>query len=315
MMRKSMEYVYAVHKERSFSRAAKKLFVSQPALSATVKKLEEEIGLPLFDRSTSPVSLTLAGEYYIHAIEQIMQVEQVLDEQLDSLRSKTSGSLTVGGAAFFCACMLPSLIQRFKQENPRYEVTLVEGGAVQALERQLLAGELDLFIDAKNPWNSALGSIDWIEESLVLAVPASFEINKRLEAYRLSFDQIRDESYLDEAVPAVALEEFANEPFVLLKKGADLYSRAMRLCRDAGFTPRCDMYLDQMLTAYYVAKWGSGVTFIRSSITKYAEPTGKLCFYKLAGEQTRRSIAIHYKRSAALSPAAKQFIRFLMENR
>ena len=57
------EYIYAVYQEKSFSKAARKLYVSQPWLSATIKKAEEELGLPLFDRSTNPISLTEAGRY------------------------------------------------------------------------------------------------------------------------------------------------------------------------------------------------------------------------------------------------------------
>ena len=64
-MLKDIEYIYAVYKERSFSKAARRLFISQPSLSAAVKRVEQELGLPLFNRSTSPVSLTEAGEYYI----------------------------------------------------------------------------------------------------------------------------------------------------------------------------------------------------------------------------------------------------------
>ena len=57
------EYIYAVYQEKSFSKAAQKLYVSQPWLSSTVKKVEQEVGLPLFDRSTTPISLTEAGAY------------------------------------------------------------------------------------------------------------------------------------------------------------------------------------------------------------------------------------------------------------
>ena len=64
-MLKEMDYIYAVYEEKSFSRAAKKLFVSQPALSNMVKKAEKEIGAPIFDRSTIPLTVTPAGEYYI----------------------------------------------------------------------------------------------------------------------------------------------------------------------------------------------------------------------------------------------------------
>ena len=68
-----MDYVYAVWQEKSFSAAARKLFVSQPALSASVRKVERELGLPIFNRSTTPLQLTDAGRAYIDAAERIYQ--------------------------------------------------------------------------------------------------------------------------------------------------------------------------------------------------------------------------------------------------
>ena len=79
------EYIYAVYQEKSFSKAAKKLYVSQPWLSATIKKAEEELGLALFDRSTNPISLTEAGRYYIEKYEQITAIEEEMIEHFTDL--------------------------------------------------------------------------------------------------------------------------------------------------------------------------------------------------------------------------------------
>ena len=73
-MFRELEYVYAVYQERSFTKAARKLYLSQPAISAMVKKAERKIGTPIFDRSTSPLTLTPAGEYYIRQAEKILRI-------------------------------------------------------------------------------------------------------------------------------------------------------------------------------------------------------------------------------------------------
>ena len=67
------EYVYAVYEEKSFSKAAQKLYITQPALSTAIKKVEKKIGTPIFDRSTSPIGLTPGGEVYIDAIEKLFR--------------------------------------------------------------------------------------------------------------------------------------------------------------------------------------------------------------------------------------------------
>ena len=76
-MLNEMKYVYEVYKEKSFSKAAKKLFISQPALSNMVRKAEKEMGAPIFDRSTIPLTVTKEGAYYIRTVEKILFLERI----------------------------------------------------------------------------------------------------------------------------------------------------------------------------------------------------------------------------------------------
>lgn len=93
-MLKNMDYVYAVYLNQSFSKAAKALYISQPALSAAIKKVEVEVGTPLFDRGTNPISLTEAGQYYIDSIENIMQIEDNMKRKFKELSAKINLRLT-----------------------------------------------------------------------------------------------------------------------------------------------------------------------------------------------------------------------------
>ena len=77
------KYIYEVYKEKSFSKAAQNLYISQPSLSARIKKTEEQIGVPLFDRSTSPLKLTEIGEVYIEAAKEIFQIEQRVENHIN----------------------------------------------------------------------------------------------------------------------------------------------------------------------------------------------------------------------------------------
>ena len=94
-MLRDREYVYAVYQERSFSRAAQRLFISQPALSSKVKKVEERVGAPLFDRSTNPIRLTPAGKCYVEAVEQVMGIEDELRSRLAQLADQREGAITI----------------------------------------------------------------------------------------------------------------------------------------------------------------------------------------------------------------------------
>ena len=85
------KYIYEVYREKSFSKAAQNLYISQPSLSARVKKVEKEIGFPLFDRSTSPLQLTEVGEVYIKAAEEIFQIEQRVENYINNLTTLKTG--------------------------------------------------------------------------------------------------------------------------------------------------------------------------------------------------------------------------------
>ena len=95
-MFQGMEYVYEVYKEQSFSRAAKKMFISQPSLSATVKRVEEKVGYPIFDRSTKPLGLTELGRKYIQSVEQILSVQSDFYNFVNNWGSLKTGKLILG---------------------------------------------------------------------------------------------------------------------------------------------------------------------------------------------------------------------------
>ena len=94
-----MEYIYTVYKERSFTKAAKKLFISQPSLSASVKHIEEKVGYPIFDRGTKPISLTECGRKYIESVEKIMAVEDEFEVKIED--DVVEGMKTVGDIVKF----------------------------------------------------------------------------------------------------------------------------------------------------------------------------------------------------------------------
>lgn len=92
-MLNEMKYVYEVYKEKSFSKAAKKLFISQPALSNMVRKAEKEMGAPIFDRSTIPLTVTKEGAYYIRTVEKILFLERDLERYFQDIAGLQGGTL------------------------------------------------------------------------------------------------------------------------------------------------------------------------------------------------------------------------------
>ena len=311
LMLKEMEYVYAVYQEQSFSKAARRLYLSQPALSAAVRKAEAEIHTPIFDRSTNPIRLTAAGEYYIQAVKRILDIRQEMETYFDALAGECQGTVQVGAASFFCAHVLPGVVEEFQRQYPSWRVSLLEANA-QDLRQCLQSGVIDLSLDVEPADPRLFQSAVWFEETILLAVPASFAVNRGLEDVQLTAQQVRDGVHLQASLPPVDLSRFAQEPFLLLKRGNDLHQRAQRLCRSAGFTPNAVMELDQMLTACYVARDGRGCTFLRDGIARFLEDDGRLVFYKLGSPAARRSVLLSWRKSGELSRPARALLRFLI---
>lgn len=306
------EYIYAVYQEKSFSKAAKKLYVSQPWLSATIKKAEQELGLPLFDRSTSPISLTEAGQYYIDSVEQITAIENELAERFKRLRDVNRTELHIGSSMFFCTYVLPSLMKEFQLLYPQVMLTLTEGGNKTLLDK-LLNGQLDFLLEAERPANGRIHSIPWASEEIVLAVPAGNPVNEKLEQYRYSFEDFLERAQIGNRRPPVPLEAFAQEGFLLLKEGNDIHQRSLQLCKNAGFTPNVSLYLAQMMTAYYLVLEGRGITFLRSTIPTHVAPTDRVVFYQMDDPLAVRSVYLSYAKQNS-NPMQQHLIDFMKEN-
>jgi len=306
------DYIYAIYQERSFSKAAQKLFVSQPWLSSTIKKAELELGTPLFDRSTNPVSLTQAGQYYIEQVERIMAIEEEMRTHFQDLRDSHRTELHIGSSMFFCTYVLPSLMENFRLQYPQVTLTFTEGGNKTLLDK-LLKGQLDFLLEAERPESSRLQSIPWASEEIVLAVPTDYQVNKDLEPFRYSFDEFLARNQGNNRRPFVPLNAFQNENFILLKEGNDSHQRSLQICKNAGFKPNVSLYVAQMMTAYYLVCEGQGITFLRSAIPTHVTPTDKVVFYQFDDPLAVRSIYLSYSKHKA-TPIQQQLIGFMKQN-
>ena len=278
------KYVYEVYKERSFTKAAQNLYISQPSLSARIKKIEEIIGEPLFDRSTTPLQLTEVGKVYIEAAEEITQIEQRVENYINDLAGLKTGNLAVGASTLFAAYVVPSLITQFNQKFPDVHIQLIEGNTAE-LEEMLGSNALDFVIDNYH-YDSILYNKElYCEENILLAVPKHFAVNEELGMYQLSYKNIKNKNYLNQKYPAVPLGRFADLPFIMLTQGNDTRTRGDRLCRNVGFKPNIVLEFNQQSTAYMASSTQLGATFISDILVSQLPTFENLVYYKLDGEE------------------------------
>lgn len=311
-MFKGMEYVYEVYKERSFSKAAKNLFISQPSLSAAIKKTESELGFEIFDRSTKPIGLTEFGIAYIRAIEKILDIQECFGNYLNDLSDLQAGQISIGGTNLFTSYILPPIISIFSKKYPKIELNIVETNTSN-LEKYLYDGDLDVVIDNYDFDDEIYERQFYSKDNIMLAVPKSFISNEKAKEYQISYEDIINGNYLNDSVKTVPLELFEDELFLFLKEGNDTRKRADKICHRENFTPNILLELDQQITAYNLTCFGMGISFVSDLLLKNVGEDEDLCLYKLESTDSGREISFYYKKFRYLKKSTKEFLRIANE--
>ena len=307
-MFQGMEYIYEVYKENSFSKAAQKLFISQPSLSANVKRVEKKIGYPIFDRSTKPLKLTECGERYIRAVESIMAIENEFSDYVNDLGDLKSGKLVIGGSSLFSSLVLPPLMGEFSEKFPFVELDLVEESTAK-LEEMLQNGTIDLFLDNCVLSDETFDAHFMTKEYLLLAVPKKLDVNQGLEKYQIHPEEIRKGTFLKNQIEPVPLEQFKNESFFVLKPENDTRIRAMEIFQKNHFMPKILFELDQQMTSYNITCSGMGISFISSTLISRVPPHKEVVYYKLDEKSCSRNLYFYRKKGRYFSRAMEEFLK------
>ena len=307
-MFKGKEYIYEVYKEKSFSKAAQNLYISQPALSAAIKKIENRLGCCIFDRSSNPVQLTESGTEYIKSIEKIMDIENRFENYLSNLNELKTGRLSIGASNVFASFILPAIITTFTNKYPSIKINLVEANSAH-LEDQLFSGALDFVID-NYPLNETIYEKHlFCRECLILTVPQHFSSNSLAQEYQLTIDDIRKKIHLQPATKPVPLPLFSHDPFIFLRNGNDTRMRTDKIFQENSITPKIILELDQLATAYHVACYGMGITIISDTLAQKANYDSTMLYYKINSTHTFRDVFFYNKKNKYITKAMEEFIK------
>ncbi len=243
----------AVAEELHFGRAAVRLHVSQPPLSLTIRALEEELGVRLFQRTSRRVTLTEPGRVLLEEARAILQKLEHARRRTAEADRGESGSLAIGFITPVIYGPLPELLSRFRARFPRVELVLREStGDVQLddLER----GKLDAGLVAAPLAASQFSRLSVLREPLVAALPRAHVLAQSKGAMRLS--QLRD------------------QPFVAFPRSSapGLFDQIVGFCGRAGFSPRIQQEAVQHQTIVGLVSAGLGVAIVPASITRLRRP-------------------------------------------
>lgn len=312
-MKNDYLYVMALCQKRSFSKAAKSLYISQPALSKAISSLEKELGAVLFDRSTNDLQPTEACLFYLQCAKQIADTENSIHDYFNSLRNLEAGTLSIGTTSFYCCYSLPRSLQPFSRLHPGLQINLIEQTSNQQLLAMLKNGTLDLALSVNPHGFEAFQRQFFEKEYLILSVPASWPINSTLQDAVLSYEDIMNGSHRQKDCPSVSLSAFGDQPYISLRHDSELYGRVMGMFGRLGSHPHIQMYADQMPTTYFLSLYGYGYALIRDNTLKTVPKPEKsqVVFYRIDDPLAVRDVYFYFRPLAYQSAALKAYLSFL----
>jgi LysR family hydrogen peroxide-inducible transcriptional activator len=290
-------YFVAVARSRSFTRAAEACFVAQPALSQQIRKLEEELGLPVFERRRRGVDLTLAGTAFLAYAEQVLKLLEESKRHISDLQSMRQGSITVMCLPTVATYWLPSIISRYRAQYPDIDVHIHEqaGCTPEDFARAVCEVGIVQLGDARERAAGETRTERLFVDEQLLVVPA----RHRLAPGNGSIG------------PAIPLRDTAGESFILPKSICGMGRVISQAFSDAGFVPRVRLETSQVEAVCEMVSAGLGVGLMPAMAAGRKNPAVR--WRRLKNPVPRRTIALAWDAGRGLSPAAAAFVAIVRD--
>jgi LysR family hydrogen peroxide-inducible transcriptional activator len=237
---RDLRYLVALADERHFGRAAERCFVSQPTLSAQIRKLEEYLGVALVERRPKRVSLTATGEKIVERARRLLQEADAIVDVAKTERDPLAGPLRLALIPTVGPYLLPHVVRPLRRALPRLKLLLYEYQTGPLLEK-LRDGELDLGILALPVAADGLATAELFDEPFTLAVPASHPLAAR--------DRVR-------------VADLEGETLLLLEDGHCLRDQALEVCSRVRLGDEQDYRATSLETLRQMVAAGHGVTLL-----------------------------------------------------
>lgn len=283
-----LRYFLKAAELKNFTRAAEACFISQPALSQQILKLEEELKQPVFERQGRQVSLTPAGEVLRERAEQILTL-------VDDVRGRITddgetGRVAVSAIPTIAPYLLPDVLRCFAERFPKSEIEVNED-VTEALIKRVQQGEVDVGLVALPVEARYLKIETLFEEELLLAMPAGHPLADRKR---------------------VTLTDLTGLPFVLLGEAHCLTGNVLSFCQRKAFQPVMTGRTSQLATVQELVALGHGVSLIPASAARL-DASDRRTYRSLSGEKPTRTIALCWNSYRFQSRLLKAFLDCVRE--
>lgn len=290
---KYLNYILTIAKKRNMTKAAEELYVSQSSLSQYLAKLEQELKTPLFFRAKGELILTPAGELYIKAAQEVVQIQKKLYQNISSINMR--GHINVGTTSLFGLRVLSEILPIFNKQYPEYLIEISETSLPQ-LKKLLLEENIDLGIMATasvTPFEEYSEILR--EEEILLALPKNHEfVSKYTEKSITAYDIIN---------------ELSEDIFIHSKRGSSIRAVTDSFFEQKDFRPKSLCESNSILTTRDMIAKGLGFAFIAESC---ASDTENIQYYSLSPLISRKNI-LTKRRNWIMNDAEKLFYEMIKE--
>lgn len=285
---RDLHYLIAVADLRSFSLAAERCFISQPTLSTQIKKLEDELGIQLFERTNKKVLPTELGEQIIASARRVLKEVDCIKELAATAQDPMAGNLRLGAFPTLATYLFPKLVPEIKQALPRIRLILIEEKTEQLLQ-QLRSGQIDAALLALPVDEDFLATATLFEDEFLLAVAGDHPLA---------------------AKTIVEQSDLAGQALLLLDEGHCLRGQALQVCQAAGADEEQDFRATSLETLRQMVRAGTGITFMPRIAVR--EEAG-ICYLPFQPPTPSRTIGLVWRKTSARGVLIAEIARLVQQ--
>lgn len=304
MTERELLYVKTIVEEHSISKAAQKLYVSQPSLSTCIQKIEKQLGTKLFNRTNNGLVQTFAGERYYKLALDVMKIYRNFEIEMSDINNLKKGRIVLGITVYLATHVLPIILPAFKKQCPNIEVQIIEENS-KNLDKALLAGDINFsvmhaFLNNEPGENTMVDIYHLFKDPFLLVTKKNHSLKKYAQ----------QDSGLE--YPKIDLTLFKKEPFILLNEGQKIRQISDLILQQAAFEPNVILVTKSFETARRLSSEGVGVSFIPRQYIDIFSNSYEADYYYLDQKYNPYwSLCVKVQQHAYLSKAERLFIRML----
>jgi len=284
-----LEIFMRIAEEKSFSRAAEKMLRTQPAISIAIKRLEEELGEPLFDRSSKSGTLTEAGKILLSYAQRMLNLRDEAVGAIGELRGMYRGRLSLGANESTSLYLLPPLLLEYRRRHPHIRIEVFRNIS-ERIPAEVLERNLDFGFLSFDPLHPALESLPIYRDELVLIVYPGHRLAGRRQ---------------------VTVKELGGEQFVAHNVKTPSRTRIFELFAEHRTPLNIAIELATLETIKVFVRCQAGVAILPRLALKDEIASGALVEVPVRGMKIEKSLRLVYRREQTLSHAARSFLEIV----